>query len=298
MKAGHASRTADFAAAVRAWYAYHPYADILRDPFARYLTSGFYRFFLSAAPLRWLLFDKTLLPRLQASMTLLTRARYAEDRLVEAMARGVDQYIILGAGLDSFSLRRADLAGRLRVYEIDHPDSQRVKLDRMANAGLKPTLATEYLAMDFTRDSLGKVLARSGLDTSKPAFVSWMGVTYYLPQAAIAETLSALAGLLPAGSGLALDYMDARLFDPDFLATRPDIAPSMAKFFMATERLGEPLITGFSPDEIDRLLADCGWQATDNSIGLNVAQQYVSGPANHLWSTEFDHLAHAELKAG
>lgn len=298
MKAGRASRTADFTAAVRAWYTHHPYAAILYDPFAHYLTSGFYRFFLAARPLRWLLFDRTLLPRLQASMTLLTRARYAEDKLAEAMARGVDQYIVLGAGLDSFALRHGDLAGRLKVYEVDHPDSQKVKLARMASARLVPKPATEYLAMDFTRDRLADVLAAASLDTNKPAFVCWMGVTYYLPQAAIADTLSALARSLPAGSGLALDYMDARLFDPDFLATRPDIAPSMAKFFMATERLGEPLITGFSPDEINRLLADCGWQATENSVGVDVARTYVSGPANHLWSTEFDHLAHAELRAG
>ena len=141
--------------------------------------------------------DQAAVRRLRATIAL--RSRYAEDRLADAVRRGVGQYLVLGAGLDSFAYRNPFPA--LRIFEVDHPASQAAKRRLLADAGiaLPPTLT--FVPVDFERERLIDALVRGGVDTSAQVFVSWLGVTVYLTREAVLETLAAVA-TLPAGSAI------------------------------------------------------------------------------------------------
>jgi methyltransferase (TIGR00027 family) len=147
------------------------------------------------------------------------RSRYTEDRLARGIEHGIGQYVLLGAGLDSFAYR-SPLADRVRVFEVDHPATQewkrRVAAGRVAGTagnGRGVAAGVTFVPVDFTRDSLAEGLSRAGFDTARPAFVSWLGVTMYLDARAIEATVSVLGGFAP-GTEIVLDYMlPARLRD-------------------------------------------------------------------------------------
>ena len=127
-----------------------------------------------------------------ARVTMVTRARYTEDRMLQRAHAGVDQYVILGAGLDTFGYRRPDLLGALRVFEVDHPMVQSWKRERWHAVGINEPVGVQFVPVDFERESLQEGLARMGFRVEAPAFVSWLGVTQYLTPAAIQSTLDLL----------------------------------------------------------------------------------------------------------
>ncbi|HUL46225.1 MAG TPA: SAM-dependent methyltransferase [Steroidobacteraceae bacterium] len=136
---------------------------------------------------------------------LVARSRAAEEALAEGMRRGVRQYVVLGAGLDTFAYRNPYPASGLRVFEVDHPATQAWKRRQLAAASLVPPAALSFVPLDFESDRLSEQLAGAGFRACEPAFFSWLGVTMYLTRAAILGTLGYIAGL-PAGSGVVFDY--------------------------------------------------------------------------------------------
>ncbi len=169
------------------------------------------------------------------------RSRYTEDRLAEAVRRGTGQYVVLGAGLDTFAFR-SGLAARVQVFEVDHPATQDWK------RGLRPEIpGVTFVPVDFGRDSLRERLIDAGFDFGRPAFASWLGVTMYLEREAIARTL-AVAGTFAAGSEIVVDYMlPAGLRD----AAGEDYAQQVGQ--VAAER-GEPWRSLLGPGEMAALL--------------------------------------------
>ena len=113
------------------------------------------------------------------------RNRYAEDELAEAVGRGIGQYVILGAGLDSFAYRRPDLMRRLDVYEVDHPASQAWKRARVAELGIEAPARLRHIPIDFERETLTQGLVAVGFRTGERAFFSCLGVTQYLTREAV-----------------------------------------------------------------------------------------------------------------
>jgi methyltransferase (TIGR00027 family) len=181
------------------------------------------------------------------------RARFTEDTLAAAAARGTTQYVILGAGLDSFAYRTG--LG-VRVFEVDHPYTQHVKRAALEAAGISepPTLA--FVALDFETDvaagGLVERLREAGFDSSRPALVSWLGVTMYLTSAAVEATLAALAALA-TGSELVFDYsLPAELRDEAGQAYYEQVSAMAA-------RRGETWVSSFSPGELTALLAGHGF---------------------------------------
>ncbi len=143
------------------------------------------------------------------------RSRYTEDRLAEAAAtRGITQYVILGAGLDSFAYRATQTtqitqttqATSVHVFEVDYPATQEWKRERLAEAGIPVPDGTAFVPADFERDDLTAGLRAAGFDPAKPALVSWLGVTMYLTQPAISQTIGELSMFAP-GTELITDYM-------------------------------------------------------------------------------------------
>jgi methyltransferase (TIGR00027 family) len=210
------------------------------------------------------------------------RSRYAEDRLARGIERGIGQYVLLGAGLDSFAYR-SPLAGQVRVFEVDHPATQEHK--RRAGRGL-PMAGVTFVPMDFTRDSLADALGRAGFDTSQPAFVSWLGVTMYLESSAVEATVSVLGGFAP-GSEIVVDYLlPARLRDAAGQAYADLVGP------VAAER-GEPWRSVFAPEAMAELLARHGFGPTRDVGQRDMIPAAAWDRSDALRPAELSHIAHA-----
>jgi methyltransferase (TIGR00027 family) len=191
------------------------------------------------------------------SRWMCVRARFAEDIVEQAAANGIRQYVILGAGLDSFAYRRGDLLSRLRVFEVDHPASQEWKRRRLAELGTQIPASLVFAAVDFERQTLHDGLVHAGFDFAQPAVVSWLGVTMYLTTNAIAGTLATLAQCRP-GTRVVLTYN----LPPDALSG--STAQIAATFARLAADMGEPFRSRFLPAEITQLLRQHGFgQLTD-----------------------------------
>lgn len=195
-------------------------------------------------------------PVLAGARTAVTvRGRFTEDRLARAADGGIGQYLILGAGLDSFGYRSA-LAGRVRVVEVDHAASQRWKRQALADAGIAVPAAVSFAAADFEAGSLAAGLASGKLDRSRPAFVSLLGVTMYLTRQAISETLAVIGGLAP-GTELVVEYMlPAQLRDEAGQEYAEAVMP------VSADR-GEPWLTMLRPAEMSALLTEHGFEVVE-----------------------------------
>ena len=143
----------------------------------------------------------------------------AEDLLEEAVRQQeVKQYVILGAGLDTFAWRRPDLLARLQVFEIDHPATQADKRQRLQAISRENPRQLHFLPVDFSQEDLAAALKRSAFDPQAPSFFSWLGVTYYLTRDAVCATWRAIAEVAPAGSVVIFDYLDTDAFVPGRVA--------------------------------------------------------------------------------
>jgi len=207
------------------------------------------------------------------SRWMCVRARFTEDIVEQAVASGIRQYLILGAGLDSFAYRRGDMLSRLRVFEVDHPASQEWKRRRLAELGSQIPASLVFAAVDFERQTLHDGLEQAGFDFAQPAVVSWVGVTMYLTVNAIAGTLATLAQCRP-GTRVVLTYN----LPPDALSG--STAQIAATFARLAADMGEPFRSRFLPADIAQLLCQHGFgQFTD--FGADEARAaYFQGRAD------------------
>jgi methyltransferase (TIGR00027 family) len=208
------------------------------------------------------------------------RSRYAEDRLAAAVARGVAQYVLLGAGLDSFAYRNP--FPELRVFEVDHPSTQARKRDRLRAAGIASPPGPTFVPIDFERETIVAALAAHGFDAHAPAFVAWLGVTIYLQRAAVLRTL-AWAASLAAGSEIVFTY------------SVPRAAPSAAWSALAAraEGHGEPWTTFFEPDELAAELRALGFVDLEDLAPEDAVARYCRGRGDGLRPGGWGHLMSA-----
>lgn len=177
---------------------------------------------------------------------VVTRSRCAEDRLAEAVDRGVRQCIVLGAGFDTFAYRQPPWASALRIFEVDHPASQQAKRHRLAGAGVAVPSNVEYVAIDFETTSLRAGLRESTFDVDAPAFVSWLGVMVYLTQAAI-DAVFAYVASLPPPSEIVFTFS---------APPEPGAADGLAS---RAAEVGEPWLTRVEPDVLAHQLREHGF---------------------------------------
>ena len=181
----------------------------------------------------------------------LCRAAYTEKALKTAVLTGTKQYVILGAGLDTFAFRETGFLSKHRVFEIDHPLTQADKKERIARAGWTVPDHLTFVPVDFTKDSLTERLIAGGFDPSAKSFFSWLGVTYYLSVEAIGKTLAELSSLCADGSTLVFDYPDENFFDAPEKRVQNTI--------MLAKAGGEPMQSAFSYGELEKLLEKHGF---------------------------------------
>lgn len=220
-------------------------------------------------------------------VTMTTRSHYVEQRLPQAAHHGVDQYLILGAGLDSFAYR-SPLIEQLQVFEVDHPNTG-VKRRRLAEARVTVPAQVQFVAVDFESDPLRDRLIDAGLDLTRPSFVTWLGVTQYLSHDAVAATFATLSNLA-AGTELIVEYV---------LPTemRDDSGRVLAgRLTAAATALGEPWLTFFSPAEMTALLESCGFSVLEQASQREQVDAVVWRRSDGLHPIELSQLARAAYR--
>ncbi|NBH11461.1 class I SAM-dependent methyltransferase, partial [Amycolatopsis sp. SID8362] len=206
---------------------------------------------------------------------MVARARFVEDLVVEQAARGVGQYVILGAGLDTFALRRKEIASRLRVFEVDQPGPQAWKRSRLNELGLGVPAWLRLVPVDFEAASWWDRLAEAGFAADEPAVVASTGVSMYLSKAANAATLRRIAGFAP-GSTLAMTFMLPPELLGDDERARHRATASKAK------AAGTPFVSSFSPAEMLALAREAGFADAVHVSGTELDERYFAGRTDGL----------------
>jgi methyltransferase (TIGR00027 family) len=180
------------------------------------------------------------------------RSRFAEDRLAESRERGVSQYVILGAGYDTFFARQPAWARSMRIVEIDQPATQQDKLAKISAAGLSVPQNVTFGSVDFESESLASGLRRHGVRFDQPTFFSWLGVTMYLTESAIDATLATIRSF-PRGSEIVLTFA-SRPGDAD-----SDAGGGTSRLAQMAAAVGEPWVSYFEPDAMAGKLRCAGF---------------------------------------
>ncbi|HDR3449159.1 MULTISPECIES: class I SAM-dependent methyltransferase [Bacillus] len=227
--------------------------------------------------------------QVQLSPTPLARAAYCERVLLHEIALGATQYVILGAGLDTFSFRHRELENQIKIFEVDHPSTQRFKKERIKEAELEIPNNLHFVSMDFTKGFSYEQLRNEGFENKK-TFFSLLGVTYYLTKEELSSLIECLFAMVPEGSSIVFDYPDENLFTEKGLSNRVE---NMVK--MATVG-GEPMKSCFSYTEMEALLEKAGLLIYEHLSPEDIHILYFEGRNDYLKAFETVHYVHAVKK--
>lgn len=277
MDKGTPSRTALSTALMRALHSRSDPSPLIRDPWAELLVP---------AEIRETMPDEGL-ARSPAFANVITRSRYTEDALEAAIAQGVAQYVLVGAGFDSFALRLPDYARQIQIFELDHPATQDLKLRRLRECGIAVAPSVHFIPVNFTEQSVADALAGSSYRSDRLSFFSWLGVTMYLTREANRATLKSVASCALTGSELVFTYMNETIF-----------ASPSASFRAFTERvaaMGEPFLSGFDPATLSRELLDCGFDLREDLSGEQINARYGRSAWDVPGRPSHSHIARATV---
>lgn len=227
--------------------------------------------------------------QIQLSPTPLARAAYCEQVLRNEMKLGLKQYVILGAGLDTFCFRHPELESILEIFEVDHPDTQAFKKERLDKAGFKIPGNLHFVSMDFTKGFSGQTLMEAGFDDKK-TFFSLLGVSYYLTKEENSNLINKLFSMVPPGSSIVFDYADERLFEEKGISNRVE---NMVKMAAAS---GEPMKSYFSYSEMENMLEKSGLLIYEHLSPKNINELYFDNRKDYLSAFETIHYIHAVKK--
>jgi methyltransferase (TIGR00027 family) len=202
---------------------------------------------------------------------MIVRSRYAEDLLAKAVANGVSQYVLLGAGLDTFAYRNP--FAQLHVFEVDHPATQQWKRDLLSASGIEVPSSLTYIPVDFEHQQLATQLAAAGFDRTRPAFFAWLGVVPYLTHAAFRSTLALMASCA-SGSGIVMDYGQPRSALPYLEQLAHDSLSSRVQL------VGEPFQLFFTPHQMATELS--GFHNLEDLGSNELNARYFSGRSDNL----------------
>jgi len=208
--------------------------------------------------------------------SIVARSRFIEDQVIERKSQGVDQYVILGAGLDTFVQRHHSIEPQLHVFEVDQPGPQTWKKQRLEDLGLSAPECLTFVPVDFEAgDDWWQRLKESGFNTAKPAIVASAGVSMYLTKESIAETLRQVS-TLASGSIFVMSFLlPIAMADEQ---TRPGIERSI----QGARASGTPMISFFMPDEMMDLARQCGFTKVQHVSADALAEKYFSGRSDGL----------------
>jgi methyltransferase (TIGR00027 family) len=201
------------------------------------------------------------------------RSRYAEDNLAASVATGVTQYVILGAGLDTFAYRNPHPG--LRVFEVDFPATQAWKRELLNQAAIPEPASLTYVPLDFEHHTLAEGLAEAGFSPAEPAFFCWLGVVPYLTLRAFRSTIDFIASL-PAGTGVTFDYaLSEEELSPARRRARQLLVARVAA-------VGEPFQLFFRSQQLENELKSAGLQRIEQLDTLDVNSRYFADRTDGL----------------
>ncbi len=201
----------------------------------------------------------------------LSRSRYTEEMLKTAVKFGVKQYVILGAGFDTFAFRNKELLNSIEIFELDFPATQELKLNRIKRAGWDMPSNLHFIPVDFSKNNFIEAIKKSTFDTTKLSFFSWLGVTYYLSKDEIVNTLRSIADVSPKGSSVVFDYPDCNIFDTSKTTRR------VQNMVHAAIQCGEPMKSSYSYSELVSDLEKTNFQLYEHLTPLEIQQNYFEG---------------------
>lgn len=201
------------------------------------------------------------------------RSRYVEDRLAEAVSKGVQQYVVLGAGLDTFAYRNP--FPELRVFEVDFPATQEWKRTMLDEGAIAVPASVTFVPLDFERKTLASELAEAGFDSGMPAFFGWLGVVPYLTLSAFRSTLNTIAQL-PAGSAVSFDYALA----PETLS--PVGRTAFDALAGRVAAAGEPFQLFFTQETMESELRNAGFHRIEQLDSDHLNEIYFKNRADGL----------------
>lgn len=219
-------------------------------------------------------FESEFARRLRACFV--ARSRLAEDELAAAIERGVRQYVVLGAGLDTFAYRNSYPASQLQVFEVDHPATQAMKLQRLGAAGIAIPGNLTFVPVDFETQTLMQQLRAAGYRSGEPAFFSWLGVSMYLRPEVVIATLKEVAALANGGGGIVFDYVTP--FAGQSLARQ--VRLRLLTAWLAA--VGEPWRSYFDPDLLTQELGAIGFAEVADMGPEQINARYFRDRADRL----------------
>lgn len=284
MKERHPSETCLKVAYRRAAHQVVDHPRIFDDPLALRILG------LSAAPCldprpEWLQ-ETPFSPFLRGSVV--ARSRYTEEELDAAVQRGVRQYVVLGAGLDTFACRNPYPADLLQVFEVDHPATQTWKRSCLERAGIPIPPTVTFVPVDFETQALADALEQAGFDAGRAAFFSWLGVVQYLTGSAITATLCFVAAM-PPGSGIVFDYMIL----PSLLS--PAARRGLDTLSEHVASSGEPFRSFFDPSDLQSTLQAMGFRDIEDLSPEAMNSRYFQSRTDKLRVGTLAHLMHARI---
>jgi methyltransferase (TIGR00027 family) len=217
------------------------------------------------------------------------RSRFAEDELSVWITRGIRQYVILGAGLDTFAYRNPYSSNGLRVFEVDYPATQEWKRRQLNAAKIAIPETLTFAPIDFGSQSLADQLQKAGFRTDKPSFFSWLGVTMYLTRETMMATMEYISSSTPSGSGIVFDYV---------------IPPSSQNFlrrliFCLLARrvagVGEPWVNFFEPNSLIMNLKTIGFTQAEDIGPEEINARFFNDRTDKLMVGNFGHLMKAQI---
>ncbi|ARV44371.1 class I SAM-dependent methyltransferase [Bacillus inaquosorum] len=227
--------------------------------------------------------------QVQLSPTPLARASYCEKVLHNELMHGAKQYVILGAGLDTFCFRHRELENSLQVFEVDHPSTQQFKKNKLKDANLTLPEHLHFVPMDFTKTFSYQPLIDKGFENTK-TFFSLLGVSYYLTREENAGLISNLFSHVPSGSSIVFDYADETLFTAKGTSNRVE---HMVKMAAAS---GEPMKSCFTYDEIEKMLESSGLLIYEHLSPDDINDLFFGNRTDYLSAFEAIHYIHAVKK--
>ncbi|MEH6935891.1 class I SAM-dependent methyltransferase [Bacillus sp. JJ783] len=227
--------------------------------------------------------------QVQLSPTPLARAAYCGRVLLHEITLGAKQYVILGAGLDTFSFRHRELENNIEIFEVDYPSTQRAKKVKVKEAEFEIPNNLHFVSMDFTKGFSYEQLRNEGFENKK-TFFSLLGVTYYLTKEELSSLIECLFEMVPEGSSIVFDYPDENLFTGKGLSNRVENMVKMAAVG------GEPMKSCFSYTEMEALLEKAGLLIYEHLAPKDIHTLYFEGRNDYLKAFETVHYVHAVKK--
>ncbi len=293
MKEGKASQTADVAIAYRTAEARkRPEDRVCYDPFAARFLSGAYRLLCANGLLMkiGLRYAEKVSPGSRG--WTVARHRFIDECLKQCVADGLDQLVILGAGYDARAYRMEELRQNVRVFEVDHPDTQQAKKGKLSKVLDSLPDYVVYVPVDFESDSLGQRLLESGYDSTQRTLFIWEAVTMYLTPGAVDETLAFVANNSGNGSSIAMDYIFQSVVDGTC-----DLYGAEG-FRKQVEKRGDPLGFGIEEGTVESFFADRGFDTVKHAESDFVKSAYFRGASQDIYVAPFLGYVHATVKAG